>query len=245
MSTNFKTTTLPQQQEQQDSSPRHKIVIAVDGPAASGKGTLARMLAERLNYACLDTGALYRAVAMTTLEMGGNPEKTDDALRALELIRPHMTPELLANPVLRTPEVSDAASKVAAIPDIRRELMDYQRSFAANPPGNVGGAVLDGRDIGTVICPEADVKFFVTATPEERARRRFEEMKKNHSGMTLAIVLQDIRERDQRDSTRQMAPAIPASDAHILDTTKLAPADVMDEAVALIHSKFLLESEPE
>lgn len=214
-----------------------KTVIAVDGPAASGKGTLARKMAERLGYAYLDTGALYRAVALAVLEMEGNPSDIADIRPALNIIQRNLTPELLANPALRTPAVSSAASQVAAQTEVRQALLDYQRNFAKNPPGNVGGVILDGRDIGTVICPDADVKLFVTASVEERARRRFKELEK--TGTTYEHVLADMQARDARDQSRATAPAIAAGDAYILDTTDVGPADALDEAIALIRSKFL------
>ena len=219
-----------------------KIVIAVDGPAASGKGTLARKMAERLGYAYLDTGALYRAVAYATLEMGGDPSQFVSVEPALAIIKKNLTPELLDNPALRTPEVSEAASKVAAIPEVRLELLEYQREFAANPPGNVGGAVLDGRDIGTVICPNANIKFFVTATTEERARRRHKELKDYYPELTLPSVLEDLKKRDQRDQSRKMAPTIAADDAYVIDTTTMNAAETLDEAVAVIRARFLEET---
>jgi len=219
-----------------------KVVIAVDGPAASGKGTLAKKLAERLGYAYLDTGALYRAVAMATLEIGGDPAKLQDVEPALEIIKRNLTPELLANPALRTPEVSEGASKVAAIPEVRQALLDYQREFALNPPGFVGGAVLDGRDIGTIVCPDADIKFFVTAAPEERAKRRFEELQATKPGLTYEKVLSDLKARDTRDSTRATAPTAVAEDAYTLDTTRLNPAETLEEAIGVIRASFLAET---
>jgi cytidylate kinase len=223
-------------------APQHKMVIAVDGPAASGKGTLAKMMADRLGYAYLDTGTLYRAVALATLEMGGNPTKFSDVEPALEMIKRNLTPELLANPVLRRPEVSEASSKVAALQEVRRDLLEYQREFAKNPPGDVGGSVLDGRDIGTVVCPEADIKFFVTASPDERAHRRFKELKTRHPDLTPESVLQDITERDQRDSTRATAPTRAAPEAHVIDTTRLSPPEVLDEAIKVVRAHFLAAS---
>lgn len=223
-----------------------KIVIAVDGPAASGKGTLARKLADRLGYAYLDTGALYRAVGLATLETGGNPENWQDVQTAVTIITRNLTPELLASPALRTPQVADAASKVAVIPEVRQALFDYQRNFAANPPGNVGGAVLDGRDIGTVICPDADVKFFVTASVEERARRRFEEIKATSADrgaiLSQAQVLADLQRRDARDQTRATAPTKAAADAYVMDTTSLNAQQALDQAISVIRAKFLAET---
>jgi cytidylate kinase len=221
---------------------QRKMVIAVDGPAASGKGTLARMMADRLGYAYLDTGALYRAVALATIELGGNPEKYEDVAPALAIIKRNLTPELLANPALRSNNVSAASSKVAALPEVRSALVDYQRSFARNLPDGVGGAILDGRDIGTVICPDADLKFFVTAAPQERARRRYEELKTRHPDLTPEKVLNDIQQRDQRDSTRKVAPAKAASDAHILDTTSLNRDEALQKAIEVIRLKLLSES---
>lgn len=227
-------------------SPSKKTVIAVDGPAASGKGTLARKLADRLGYAYLDTGALYRAVGMATLDTGGNPENWQDVKTAVQIITRNLTPELLSSPMLRRPEVAEAASKVAAIPEVRQALLDYQRAFAANPPGNVGGAVLDGRDIGTVICPEADVKFFVTASVEERARRRFEELKSTTADRGAILseqqVLADLKRRDARDQERSVAPTKAATDAYVLDTTALNAPQALEQAITVIRAKFLSES---
>lgn len=220
-----------------------KIVIAIDGPAASGKGTLARKLAERLGYAFLDTGALYRAVALAALELGGDPARIEDVEPALGIIGRNLTMELLASPVLRRPEISEAASKVAALPKVRNELLEFQREFAKNPPGNAGGAVLDGRDIGTVVCPNADIKLFVTATAEERAERRFKELQRRLPQLTFEQVLEDIVARDQRDSSRKIAPTLPADDAFLLDTTKLSPDEVLGKAINVVQEKFLTATE--
>jgi cytidylate kinase len=218
---------------------QRKVVIAVDGPAASGKGTLARKLAERLGYAFLDTGALYRAVALAVLEMGGNPSRVEEVTPAVRIVKRNLTLELLDSAALRRPDVAEAASKVAALPEVRSELLAFQREFAQNPPGDVGGAVLDGRDIGTVICPNADIKLFVTASAEERARRRFNELHFRYPSLTLEKVLEDIVARDQRDSTRTLR----AEDAHLLDTTTLSPTDVLDTATSIVKEKFLTATE--
>lgn len=220
-----------------------KIVIAIDGPSASGKGTLARKMAERLGYAYLETGALYRAVGLAALEMAADLDSESEIEPALNCIWRNLTPELLANPELRTERVAQAASKVAAMPSVRQKLLDYQRQFASNPPGNVGGAVLDGRDIGTAICPDADVKLFVTASIEERARRRYQEVK--HTATTLDDVLSDMKERDLRDRSRLTAPTRAAADAYIIDTTTITPDEVLEESIAVVRSKFLAESAPE
>jgi CMP/dCMP kinase len=218
------------------------VVIAVDGPAASGKGTLARKLADRFGYAYLDTGALYRAVAYAVLEIGGDPSDINSVRLVLDTLVRSITPELLANPALREHHVSEAASKVAALTEVRIALIDFQREFAKNPPGGAGGAVLDGRDIGTIICPEADMKFFVTASAEERAKRRFKELWPTRSDLTLEKVLEDIRARDERDSTRKSAPTAAAVDAYTIDTTALTPDAVVDEAVHVMISRMLAET---
>ncbi len=235
-----KTDFLPAQE--QGSALQKKLIITVDGPAASGKGTLAKKLADRLGYAYLDTGALYRAVAMATLEIGGDPGYMQDVAPALDIICRNLTPELLSNPSLRTPEVSQAASKVAAHPQVRQALLQYQRDFAHKPPGLVGGAVLDGRDIGTVVCPDADIKFFITASVEERAKRRYAELCDARTDMTFETVLDDLKTRDQRDATRAVAPTLAAEDAYILDTTGLNPAETLEEAISIIRARFLSET---
>ena len=227
----------------QDSGTQSKRVIGVDGHSASGKGTLARKMAERFGYAYLDTGALYRAVALATLDLGGDPAEFKDVEPALEIVKNNLTPELLESKDLRSHEVSEAASKIAALPKVRDGLLAYQHDFIQNLSGDVGGAVLDGRDIGTVVCPDADIKFFVTASAEERARRRFEELKSDLPNLTLESVLEDIQQRDQRDSSREVAPSVAADDACILDTTNLSSVEALEEAVNIVSSKFLAGSD--
>jgi CMP/dCMP kinase len=217
-----------------------KVVIAVDGPAASGKGTLSRKLAERLGYAWLDTGALYRAVGLAVLEMSGDPANAEDAAAAVGIVKRNLTPELLSSRALRTQAVASAASKVGAIPGVRVELLDFQREFALNPPGDVGGAVIDGRDIGSVVCPDADVKIFVTAHVNERARRRFAEVQA--TGATYEEILEDLVARDERDSQRAVAPMLPASDAYVIDTSTLNAGEVLEEAINLIRARFVEET---
>lgn len=193
------------------------MIIAVDGPAASGKGTLARRLAEHLGYAHLDTGRLYRAVGLAVLRAGGDPADpgaAEAAARALD-------PGSLEDPALAGDDAAQAASKVAAIPAVRAVLLAFQREFAAQPPGGGAGAVLDGRDIGTVVCPGADFKFFVTASAEIRAERRHKELLNRGEASIYARVLQDLRERDARDSARDVAPLKPADDAIVLDTSDM------------------------
>lgn len=194
------------------------LIIAVDGPAASGKGTIAKRIAAAYDLAHLDTGLLYRAVGAGVLAAGDDPADEAAALAAVKRI----TPEALADPALRDPEIGKAASVVAAIAAVRAALLDYQRGFAHHPPGGKAGAVLDGRDIGTVVCPDADVKFYVDAAPETRARRRFLELKAGGSALSEAQVLADIKERDARDAGRETAPLTIAPGAYLLDTTDLS-----------------------
>ena len=210
------------------------FVVAIDGPAASGKGTLARRLAEHFGFAHLDTGALYRATAFLVLEQRGDPADPLTAARAAGLVHSG----LLSDPRLRGEAVSAAASIVAAIPGVRRALLDLQRNFAAHPPKPATGAILDGRDIGSLVCPAAEVKLFVTASAEERARRRAEELRQRGAAAILEDVLQDLKERDARDSQRRAAPLIAAPDAAVIDTTSL-DADTVFERVSNLIARAL------
>lgn len=206
------------------------MIIAIDGPAAAGKGTLARRLADELGYAYLDTGSLYRAVGVMVLRSGGDPEDTAaaaDAARTLDQ-------SILGSPELRTGEAGAAASKVAAVPEVRAALKDFQRGFATNPPGDAKGAILDGRDIGTVICPDADRKLFVTASVEARAERRFKELQERGEAAIYARVLQDMRERDARDAGRSDAPMVQADDAVLIDTSSMTPDEAFAAALEVI-----------
>jgi cytidylate kinase len=193
------------------------VIIAVDGPAAAGKGTLARRLATRLDFALLDSGALYRAVAARLLAAGGDPVDQDGACAAAR----ELNASDLERAELRSESVAQAASVVAAQPAVRAVLLEFQRRFAATPPEGKKGAVIDGRDIGTVVCPAADVKLFVTASPEERANRRYKELLDRGEEAIYARVLQEMRDRDARDSGRAAAPLKPADDAIVLDTTEM------------------------
>jgi CMP/dCMP kinase len=189
------------------------MIIAIDGPAASGKGTLGKRLAAHYGYRHLDTGVIYRAVAHALLGQGADLRDEARAVRvALEL-----DPATFNDPVLRSHPIGEAASVVSAIPKVREVLVDFQRAFADVPPG----AVLDGRDIGTVICPDADVKIFVVADPEVRARRRALEARARGEDADEAKILADILARDQRDQNRPVAPLKPAEDAYLLDNSKL------------------------
>jgi len=210
------------------------FVIAIDGPAASGKGTLARRLATHFSFAHLDTGALYRATAFLVLEQAGDPSDPVIAERAAGLVYP----QLLSDPRLRGKAISAAASIVAAIPGVRRTLLDLQRDFAAHPPQPAKGAILDGRDIASVVCPMAEVKLFVTASAEERARRRLAELRQQGAAVILEDVLQDLKERDARDIERRAAPLIAAPDATVIDTTTL-DADAVFERVSNLIARAL------
>jgi CMP/dCMP kinase len=200
------------------------FTVAIDGPAAAGKGTVSRAVAEHFGFAHLDTGLLYRAVGAKVLE-GMTAEEA-----ALTLVAGD-----LENDQLRTNAVAEAASRAAAIPEVRAALVDFQRSFAMR----AGGAVLDGRDIGTVICPDAQVKLFVTATPEVRAERRFAELTAKGFDVTLADVLAEVEARDARDSTRAEAPLKPAEDAVEMDTSTMDITTAVARAIELIKARMV------
>ncbi|WP_397544288.1 (d)CMP kinase [Roseovarius salis] len=196
------------------------FTVAIDGPAAAGKGTISRAVAARFGLAHLDTGLLYRATGRRTLD-GTEPIEAARALRAGDLDHGD----------LRTPDVAQAASRVAAVPEVRKALVDFQRAFALRD----GGAVLDGRDIGTVICPDADVKLFVTATDEVRAERRYKELVEQGYDTGYDEVLADLRARDARDSARADAPLKPADDAVTLDTSEMDIETAVARAIELIE----------
>lgn len=204
------------------------MIIAIDGPAASGKGTLGKRLAAHYGLRHLDTGLLYRAVAKDVLDAGRRPNDENAALAAALTLDPARFDEA----ALKTPAVGEAASIVSAMPQVRAALLAFQREFAATPPG----AVLDGRDIGTVICPNADVKIYVTATPEVRARRRALEFVNAGRGMDEAAVLADIKARDERDMNRAAAPLKQAADAHLLDTTEMDISTVIRAAIDIVEA---------
>lgn len=195
---------------------KHRL-IAVDGLAASGKGTLAKKIAEYYDFAYLDTGLLYRAVGHAVLRVNGDISNPEHSLRAAVKLNPIH----LKNPELRSEAVSEAASFVATNSKVREVLSEFQKSFAYDPPNGKIGAVLDGRDIGTIICPDADIKIFVKADVSIRAARRYKELRSRGLNAIYARVLKDLRDRDNRDVSRDMAPLIPAKDAFTLDTTFL------------------------
>ncbi|HYP10156.1 MAG TPA: (d)CMP kinase [Xanthobacteraceae bacterium] len=204
------------------------MIIAIDGPAASGKGTIARQIASVYGLHHLDTGLLYRAVAKTMLDAGYSP---DDAERATE-IATRLDPTKFEENALKLQPITEAASVVAAIPQVREALINYQREFATRPPG----AVLDGRDIGTVIAPGADVKLFVVASPQVRAARRLRELRARGETADEHEVLADLLRRDERDSRRTAAPLKAAPDAHLLDTTHLGIDAAFRAAVDIIEA---------
>ena len=199
-----------------------RFTVAIDGPAAAGKGTISKAVAAHFGFAHLDTGLLYRAVGAKVLH-GAEPLEAAQTLEAVDLDGDH----------LRTPEVAQAASRVAVDPDVRTALVAFQRQFAARD----GGAVLDGRDIGTVICTGADVKLFVTASSEKRAKRRLDELNGKGMELTFADVLADVEARDKRDSERETAPLKPADDAVLLDTTDLTVEQAVAKAIEVISAR--------
>ena len=197
------------------------FTVAIDGPAAAGKGTISKAVAAHFGYAHLDTGLLYRAVGAKVL-------RGEDAIAAAQTL----DPADLENDELRTPAVAQAASEVAVIPQVRSALVAFQRSFARRD----SGAVLDGRDIGTVICPQADAKLFVTATADCRAMRRFQELTAKGMDIAYETVLADVKERDARDRSRATAPLVPADDAVLLDTSDLTVDDAVAQAIVIIEA---------
>ena len=205
------------------------MIIAVDGPAASGKGTIARALARHFGLPHLDTGLLYRATALNLLEMGGDPDSEFAAARAA-----HIEQIDADDPELRSEAVGGVASRISAYPLVRAALLERQTRFAAQP----GGAVLDGRDIGTVIAPQAEAKLFVTARPEVRAERRLAELRRAGRNVHLAEVLADIRARDARDTGRGAAPLRQADDAILLDTSDLDVEQAIAAAIAAVEARL-------
>jgi cytidylate kinase len=204
------------------------MIVAVDGPAASGKGTIARAVAAHFGLPHMDTGLLYRATALNLLEMGGDPDSEFAAARAADLSQIRFD-----DPELKSETIGGIASRISAYPLVREALLERQRRFAAQE----GGAVLDGRDIGTVIAPDAEVKLFVTARPEVRAQRRYAELKARGLEIHFPDVLADIRARDERDTGREAAPLVMARDAVLLDTSDLDPDAAIAAAIAVAEAK--------
>jgi CMP/dCMP kinase len=204
------------------------MIIAVDGPAAAGKGTIAKALAQHLSYHHLDTGSLYRRVGLELLKSDGDIHDS----KVATVIAQNLHSYAYLDYELRTEAVGAAASIVASIPEVRAALLEFQRSFAEQKPG----AVLDGRDIGTVVCPNADVKLFVTASPEVRALRRRAELQASGADVSFEAVLQDIRQRDERDQNRAVAPLACAADAVIIDTSEMTAEQAIAAAIRVADS---------
>jgi cytidylate kinase len=219
-------------------------VIAIDGPAASGKGTLSRRIAQQLAYAWLDTGLLYRAAGMIAADSGadpGNPVAAAEAARTLARRVAEEGPSALGDHRLRGDLAADAASKLSVVPSARAALLELQREFARNPISGgrpMAGAVLDGRDIGTVVCPDAEVKLYVVAAVEERARRRVKELQGRGQTAIYSAVLEDLKQRDARDSQRAVAPLKPADDAFLLDTSALDADQALAAALSIITDRL-------
>ena len=209
------------------------MIIAIDGPAAAGKGTLAKKLSAHLDFAYMDTGLLYRAIGKLMLSAGEDPTQAD----AAKLKAKSLKFEDLAANGLRTEKVGQAASKLSAFESVRTELLVLQKNFADNPPNQKKGAILDGRDIGTVVCPKANVKLFVTASTEVRAHRRLKELQDRGTKAIYARVLSELVERDARDRDRSIAPLEPADDACIIDTSNLSESEVFKLALEIVVSK--------
>ena len=207
-----------------------KFVVAIDGPAAAGKGTIAKAVAKHFDLPYLDTGLLYRGIGKKALAYSRTSYYPEVAKQlALDLKPSDLNPN-----ELRTPEIAEAASKVAKITEVREVLLDFQRSFANQD----GGAVLDGRDIGTVICPDADIKLFVTASAEVRSYRRYKELKNNGHNVELESVLQDVVSRDKRDAERETSPLVIAKDAIKIDTSTLTIKDAVEVAISCLNEKY-------
>jgi cytidylate kinase len=205
------------------------MIIAIDGPAASGKGTLAKRLAEHFGLPYLETGLLYRAAGLAVLRAGGDPADEAEAARAAA----SLDLSLVDDPETRSEAAGNAASQVSGFPGVRSALLDHQRTFAERP----GGAVLDGRDIGTVVCPAADAKIFITAPAEVRAERRFRQLRDQGQPAIYAEILRDMKARDERDSRRAVAPLEPAVDAFVLDTGDLDADQVFAAALDIIATR--------
>jgi cytidylate kinase len=205
------------------------MIIAVDGPAAAGKGTLARALARHYSYHFLDTGSLYRMVGLAVLAQGHDPRDAAAALAAAKSLKP----DLMHDRDLRGEKVAEAASIVAANQGVRQALLGFQRDFARRPPGSV----LDGRDIGTVVCPDAEAKIFVTATPQVRAQRRHAELAERGDVVAFEAVLAEIAARDERDRSRAHAPLVPAKDAYVLETSAMTREEALAAAIRFVEGR--------
>ena len=210
------------------------MIIAIDGPAASGKGTVGQKLADTLNFAYFDTGLLYRAATKKVIERGISPFNKEAVVTAVS----DLTLSDVNVQGLRDEEIGKVAPVIAAIPEVRDILSRIQRDFAAHPPNDARGAVIDGRDIGTVVCPDADMKVFVTASLQARAKRRYKELLKKKVKTSYQKVHKDLRQRDERDKLRNVSPLVPAPDAYILDTTDLTVDEAFAKLLAIIKERF-------
>ncbi len=208
------------------------LIITIDGPAASGKGSLARKLANKLGYSFLDTGALYRRVALKVIEGKQDPHDTLNVIKTAQSLRETLG-ESYNDSDLRNDKVGNTASIIAQIPEVRQVLVEFQRHFASKSPV---GAVLDGRDIGTVICPDADIKLFITASPEKRAERRHKELQSRGIAAMKTAVLAEMQERDERDAVRLNVHLAPDHKVNIIDTSNMTPQEVMDETMKIINA---------
>lgn len=207
------------------------MIIAIDGPAGAGKGTIARGIALHYNLAHLETGLLYRALAFKIIK-----NKLDlNNINKLTELASTITLEDLKNKDLRSEEIGNLASKIAALPEVRQTLLDFQRNFANIPPSGFNGAILDGRDIGTLVCPQANIKFYITAQLEVRAQRRLKELQDKGIKSIYTSVIQSMMDRDLRDESRQQAPLKVAKDAYVIDTSNLSPDDVLKQSITVIE----------
>jgi len=217
-------------------------IIAIDGPAAGGKGTLSRNLAQKLNFAHMDTGALYRAVAFEVSRAKDDPQNEAAAVKACKMLQEKLkndgADQVLGNVALRQDDIAQMASVVASVQAVRDCLVDIQRDFARNPPAGFGGAILDGRDIGTVICPQAHLKLYIEAKTEIRAQRRLKELQSKGLSVTYDAVLADMRARDERDTGRKAAPLRPAEDAIVIDSSTLSEGQMLELALEYAIKAF-------
>lgn len=210
-------------------------IIAIDGPSAGGKGTIAKGLARELGFAHLETGLLYRWVGKEWLVRRANHDDLDTATNIAQELADGFDLMLLEDPALRSNEVAEAASITSAHPPVRKELLELQRDFAASPPGDTKGAILDGRDIGTIVCPDAPIKLFVTASPEIRAERRTKELQNLGLPATYGQVFAEVQARDERDRTRQTAPLQTTAGSITIDTSNLSAQESIDTALGIIR----------
>lgn len=215
-----------------------KKIIAIDGPSASGKGTLAKNLAARLNFFYLDTGSIYRLLGLHLLTNGVDPDDPKRAAIEASRLAAAFSPSMIDNPAIRNDLVADAASRSSRHPEVRMALLDIQRTLAENPPGSFRGTVMDGRDTGTIVCPDAPLKLFLTADSKIRAQRRAKELQSKGLDVTYEAVLQDLETRDTRDANREVAPLRPAEDAATVDTTNLDADAALEAVLEIVRDRF-------